>query len=355
MNDSKLISSPVSPSCPVPLSRQPTITLAHGGGGKWTRHLIDSVFYPAFENPDLETHHDSALLKLGSDRLALTTDSFVVDPILFPGGNIGTLAVNGTVNDLAMSGARPLFLTAAFILEEGLSIETLQTVVQSMRQAVDASGVKIVTGDTKVVPKGKGDQLFINTTGVGRVEHDLKIHPASIRSGDAVLVSGDIGRHGIAVMAARENLGFENVIESDCAGLWKSVHALLETGIEVHCLRDCTRGGLATALIELSHSAGVAIELDESAIPIQEEIQGACELLGFDPLYVANEGCFVAIVPPNDRDRALEILQEHKQEATVRIAGQVYESASPRVRLKTKIGTSRLLELLSGEQLPRIC
>jgi hydrogenase expression/formation protein HypE len=292
---------------------------------------------------------------LGGTRLAFTTDSYVVRPLFFPGGDIGTLAINGTANDLAMCGARPLYLSSGFIIEEGLPMETLWRIVLSMKQAADLAGVQLVTGDTKVVDKGKGDGVFINTSGVGLIEHDLVISPASVRPGDAVLLSGDVGRHGITVMSVREGLGFETTIESDCAPLWSLVQALLADGIAIHCLRDLTRGGLASGLNEIAQAAGMGIEIDEMAVPVREEVRGACEILGFDPIYVANEGRFIAFVPADQTDRALKILRANPLGADASRIGAVAESPHPTVTLKSQIGATRILDMLSGEQLPRIC
>jgi hydrogenase expression/formation protein HypE len=345
----------ISISCPLPINSSSFITMAHGGGGRLTHQLIENFFRPVFSNPELETQHDGAVLQITSGKIVVSTDSYVVRPLLFPGGDIGSLAVNGTVNDLAMCGARPLYLTAGFILEEGLSMETLWVVIQSMRKAADHAGVKIVTGDTKVVDKGKGDGIFINTSGIGIMEHGSKIHPASIQPGDVILLSGDIGRHGIAIMAARENLGFENQIVSDCAAVSGIIKKLMDAGIEIHCLRDLTRGGLATALNEIAQTAKVSININECEIPVCEEVKGACEILGLDPLYIANEGRFVAFVKAEHAKQALEIMQKDQQEGPATIIGGVEEAPRETVVLKTKIGTSRLLDMLSGEQLPRIC
>lgn len=340
-------------SCPIPISEYPQILLAHGGGGKLMHHLIEKIFGAAFANEYLNERHDGAQLKLNGAKLAFTTDSYVVRPLFFPGGDIGKLAVYGTVNDLAMCGARPLFLSAGFILEEGLAMETLWKIVQSMREAAQAAHVQIVTGDTKVVDKGKGDGVFINTAGIGIIEHDLTISPKSVRPGDAVLLSGDIGRHGIAIMAVREGLAFESAIESDCAPLADIVLKLIEEQIEIHCLRDLTRGGLASALNEIAHTAQIHIAIDESAVPVREDVQGACEILGLDPLYVANEGRFVAFVAPQDAERALNILRDFSDNAA--LIGQVAEQPAGLVTLKSRIGAHRILDMLSGEQLPRIC
>jgi hydrogenase expression/formation protein HypE len=343
------------PNCPLPIDSSSIITLAHGGGGKLTHQLIEKLFRPAFNNSELETQHDGAVISIPSEKLAFTTDSYVVRPLIFPGGNIGSLAVNGTVNDLAMCGARPLYLSAAFILEEGLPMETLWTVIQTMKKSADHAGVKIITGDTKVVDKGKGDGIFINTSGVGIIEHSLKIHPKSIQPGDVVLLSGDIGRHGIAIMVARESLGFQNQIESDCAAVSHLVQSLIDANIEIHCMRDLTRGGLATALIEMAHTARVSINITEAEIAIREDVKGVCEILGLDPFYIANEGRFVVIVKAEDAKPALEVLQKNQLGNQARIIGTVKEAPQATVILKTKVGTSRMLDMLSGEQLPRIC
>ena len=273
-----------SGSCPIPHGDYAHILLAHGGGGRLMHQLIEQTIVPVFRNPVLEVRHDSAVLEIAGVRLAFTTDGYVVRPLFFPGGDIGTLAVNGTVNDLAMSGARPLYLSASFVLEEGLPVETLQRILASMRRAADAADVQIVTGDTKVVDRGKGDGIFITTAGVGRIDHSLAITPTSVQPGDAILLSGDVGRHGMAVMAVREGLAFETTIESDCAPLAGMVTDLLSAGIAVHCLRDLTRGGLASALIEIAEAAKVQIHIREVAVPVGEEVRGACEILGFDPL-----------------------------------------------------------------------
>jgi hydrogenase expression/formation protein HypE len=274
---------------------------------------------------------------------------------VFPGGDIGTLAVNGTVNDLAMCGARPRFVSAGFILEEGLPMDTLWRIVSSMRTAAEAAGVTIVTGDTKVVDRGKGDGLYINTAGIGVIEHAQVIAPMSVRAGDVVLLSGDLGRHGMAVMAVREGLAFESTIESDCAPLAAPVLDLLDAGIAVHCLRDLTRGGLASALVEIAQASGLHIRLEEPAIPVREDVRGACELLGFDPLYVANEGRFVAFVPAADADRARRRLAAHSVSGGATPIGVVSDQPAGMVTLRTALGTTRVVDLLSGEQLPRIC
>jgi hydrogenase expression/formation protein HypE len=344
-----------NPVCPIPIGQYSQVMLAHGGGGKLMHQLIERMFAPAFDNSLLGERHDGATFSVNGSRLAFTTDSYVVSPLFFPGGDIGALAVNGTVNDLAMCGARPLYLSAGFILEEGLPMEALWRVTQSMRRAAAEAGVEIVTGDTKVVDKGKGDGVFINTAGVGVIEHDLSISPAGVRPGDAILLSGDIGRHGIAIMAAREGLTFESEITSDCAPLAGLVGVLIEAGIEIHCLRDLTRGGLASALVEIAEAARVNIKIDEIAIPIREDVRGACEILGFDPLYLANEGRFIAFVPDWEAERALSMMSSHPFGVGASVIGGVADSKSPVVTLKSRIGGARIVDMFTGEQLPRIC
>ncbi len=343
-----------TPVCPVPVAADRTVQLAHGGGGRAMARLLEEIFLPAFDNPLLARRHDGAIF--GAEGVcAFTTDSFVVQPLFFPGGDIGTLAVNGTVNDLAMCGARPLFLSAGFIIEEGLPVAALKQVVDSMSAAARAAGVQIVTGDIKVVNRGQADALFINTAGVGRVVAPDLLAPESVRGGDAVILSGDIGRHGIAVMAARESLGFETALESDCAPLAEPVLALIEEGIEIHCLRDLTRGGLASAAVEIAETAKLELLLEESAIPVREDVRAACELLGLDPVYVANEGRFMALIARQDTDRALEILRRFEITAGATAIGRVQASSSGIVSLRGALGSVRAIDMLSGEQLPRIC
>ncbi len=340
-------------SCPIPISEYPQILLAHGGGGRLMHQLIEKIFGAAFANEYLNERHDGATFTLNGARLAFTTDSYVVRPLFFPGGDIGKLAIYGTVNDLAMCGARPLFLSTGFILEEGLPMETLWRIVQSMREAAQIAQVQIVTGDTKVVDKGKGDGVFINTAGLGIIEHDRVISPTRVRPNDVVVLNGDIGRHGIAIMAVREGLAFESEITSDCTPLAHPVMKLIEEDIEIHCLRDLTRGGLASALTEIAQAAHVNIAIDESAVPVREDVQGACEILGLDPLYVANEGRFIAFVAPQDAARALEILKTFSPQAA--LIGRVLAEPQGLVTLKSRIGAQRIVDMLSGEQLPRIC
>jgi hydrogenase expression/formation protein HypE len=342
-------------SCPLPIQQYPHVLMAHGGGGKLMHQLLENVFGTAFRNPILDARHDSAQFHLPPGKLAMTTDSYVVRPLFFPGGDIGSLAIHGTVNDLAMSGARPLYLSCGFIIEEGLPMETLWRVVISMRDAAQRCGVLIVTGDTKVVDQGKGDGLYLNTTGIGVIEHDLNIAPASVAPGAAVIVSGDLGRHGMAIMAVREGLQFESTIESDSAPVREPVRALIKSGIKVQCLRDLTRGGLASALNEIAAVAGVKIAIEQKAVPVREEVHAACEMLGLDPLHVANEGRFVAFVAAPDAERAVEILRRHEVSANAAIIGNVKGGTLPLVTVRSAVGVNRILDLPSGEQLPRIC
>jgi hydrogenase expression/formation protein HypE len=338
--------------CPLPLPAGDRVTLAHGGGGALTHELVRSVFAAALGT---DTRHDGAELGRVSGRLVTTTDAFVVRPLFFPGGDIGALAVHGTVNDLAMCGARPLALTASFIIEEGFPVAELERIAQSMAAAARAAGVVVTSGDTKVVERGHGDGLYVSTSGIGLLEHDLHIHPDAVRAGDAVLVSGDLGRHGMAVLCAREGLATEPVIESDQQSLWPAVAALLQAGLELHCLRDLTRGGLATCAVEIARSAGLDMELHEAALTVAPTVGAACELLGLDPLYVANEGRFMAMLPAAQADAALAVLHALPATAGACIAGVVGPEAEGRVRLRTRIGTLRHIAMLSGAQLPRIC
>ncbi|MFI5335265.1 MAG: hydrogenase expression/formation protein HypE [Opitutales bacterium] len=356
MPDNPPSASPGFSTCPVPLPHRNEITIGHGGGGKLTQDLIDRVFRPAFTRPELDARHDGALLPaLGNHRLAFTTDSHVVSPLFFPGGDIGRLAVNGTVNDLAMCGARPLWLSAAFILEEGFPVATLEKVVAAMQVAAQAAGVAIVTGDTKVVERGKGDGLYVTTAGLGVIEHPLTVAPASVRAGDAILLSGDIGRHGMAIMATRAGLEFESAIESDCAPVTAAVLALLAAGIKVHCLRDLTRGGLATACVEIAEAAQLYLALDEASVPVSEPVRGACEILGLDPMYVANEGRFICFVPDAQAETALAILARTAPGGPPARIGRVWGGPVGEVTLRSVIGSERIVDRLSGEQLPRIC
>lgn len=339
--------------CPVPWTPSDTVTLAHGGGGSLGQRLLDRIFRPHFRNPVLAAAHDAGILPDPGSPLAVTTDSFVVRPLEFPGGDIGHLALCGTVNDLLMAGAKPRWLSAAFILEEGLPLATLERVVASMARTAGRAGVDIVTGDTKVVDRGHGDGIYINTTGIGTVVSPRTIAPASIQPGDAVLVSGDLGRHGIAILSVREGLTFEAMIESDCELLIDPVMALLKADLEIHCLRDLTRGGLGAALHEIAATRQVSLEIDGDAIPVVEAVRGACEILGLDPVHVANEGRFVVFLPASQADEALQILRRYRPEAA--IVGQVTPTSTVPVTLRNAYGTTRVLPYLSGEQLPRIC
>jgi hydrogenase expression/formation protein HypE len=342
-------------SCPFPIQNYPQVLLAHGGGGKLMHQLIGKMFVPAFRNPLSEAQHDSSVFEIDGRRLAFTTDSFVVRPLFFPGGDVGSLAVHGTVNDLAMSGARPLYLSAAFIIEEGLAMDTLWRIVSSMKKAAESVGIQIITGDTKVVDKGKGDGLFINTAGIGIVEHSLKIDPRSVEPGDAILVNGDLGRHGMAIMAVREGLEFESAIESDSAPVAADVLALLGEGIPIHCLRDLTRGGLTSVLNEIAESANLTLQVEETLIPVREDVRAACEILGLDPFHVACEGRFALFVPEAQAHGALEILRRLPGSAGACRIGRVTEQRTPKVLLKSTIGAQRILDMAMGEQLPRIC
>ncbi len=346
-----------SGSCPLPLTDYPTVQLAHGGGGRLSQILVEGLFLEAFRNPALESLHDGAVLDTAAGgRLAVSTDSFVVRPLFFPGGDIGTLAIHGTVNDVAMCGAWPLALTVGFILEEGFSMEDLWRIVSSMKTAAGAAGVPLVTGDTKVVDRGKGDGVYVNTTGVGLVPEGVEVAPTRARPGDKVLLSGEIAVHGIAVMSVREGLDFETELETDSAALHRPVRALLEScGAGVHVLRDPTRGGVASALNEIAASASVGVRLEETAIPVAEQVRGACEILGFDPLYVANEGKFLAIVEPGVADQALEIMRRDPLGSQAEIVGEIVDDHPGKVFLKSRVGGQRIVDMLSGEQLPRIC
>jgi hydrogenase expression/formation protein HypE len=342
-------------SCPVPFPVHERILLGHGSGGKLSAELLQEIFLPAFGNSVLNRLEDQAIVSLNGTWVSVTTDSFVVKPLFFRGGDIGSLAVHGTINDLAMGGAIPLWLTAAFILEEGLPFETLKRVVSSMREAAANAGVQIITGDTKVVEKGSADGLFINTTGIGQVREGISLSASNAQPGDIILVSGFLGDHGIAILAEREGMQFETQINSDSAPLHDLVARLLETTKEVRCLRDPTRGGLSSALNEIAASSGVGMELDETTIPIREEVRGACEMLGLDPLYVANEGKLVAIVAPSAAQDALHALQSHPLGKDAAIIGQVTADHPRTVAIRTSFGTTRIVDMLAGDQLPRIC
>ncbi len=342
--------------CPIPINEYPHVLMAHGGGGRLTQMLIDRMFVPAFDNPALEALHDGAVLEVGGARLAFSTDSFVISPIFFPGGDIGSLAVHGTVNDLAMCGARPIALSAGLVLEEGLPMDDLWRVVQSMQAAAANAGVSIVTGDTKVVNRGKGDGVYINTSGIGLIPDGVRVSPKLARPGDVVLINGAIAVHGIAIMSVREGLEFETTLESDTASLVDLTARVLETaGEQVHTLRDPTRGGLASALNEIAAQAQVGIRLVEANIPIWDAVRGACEILGLDPLYVANEGKMLVIVAREAADAVLAAMKDHPLGREAAIIGEVVEEHPGRVFLRSRIGGSRVVDMMSGEQLPRIC
>ena len=346
-------------SCPTPLTAKDTILLGHGSGGKLSAELIRDIFLPAFQNPVLARLDDQAIVNVNGQRLAITTDSFVVKPLFFPGGDIGSLAVHGTVNDLAMGGATPLFLSAAFIIEEGFSMDELRRVVNSLRQAAADAGVQVVTGDTKVVEKGKGDGLFINTTGIGLVPEGIELSADRARPGDKVLLSGPIGDHGIAILAQREGLEFETKIQSDSAALHTLVAAMLgvtsNVTLDIRCMRDPTRGGVSSTLNEIAERSQVGIELEERSLPIHEEVRGACELLGLDPLYVANEGKLIAIVAPEGADAVLQAMKRHPLGAEAVVIGTVKKENPGLVTMRTPLGTTRIVDMLAGDQLPRIC
>lgn len=342
-------------SCPIPISEYPVITMAHGSGGILSHQLIRQMFLPVFDNEMLGAGHDGAVIAGGTGRLAFTTDSFVVQPIFFPGGNIGDLAVNGTVNDLACCGARPDYMSVGMILEEGLPMEDLWKIVLSMKQAADRAGVSIVTGDTKVVDRGSGDKIFINTSGVGRVREGVNIDPRNCRPGDVVILSGTIGDHGVAILSARSGLEFETAIESDTAALNGLVENILDASPNISVLRDPTRGGVASTLNEISQSARVGMVLQESVIPVSPAVRAACEVLGLDPLYIANEGKLLVILPENEAGAVIDKMKQHPLGSEACVIGKVTAEHPSVVRMTTSIGSSRIIDMLTGEQLPRIC
>jgi hydrogenase expression/formation protein HypE len=343
-------------ACPIPIADYPTVVLAHGGGGRLSKQLIDTLFLGAYGNDVLAALHDGAVLDVPAGRIAFSTDSYIIDPVFFPGGNIGSLAVHGTINDLAMCGARPVALSAGYILEEGFPMEHLWRVALAMRDAAADAGVPIVTGDTKVLHRGKGDGVFINTTGIGLVPDGVHVSPARVRPDDVVIVSGEIATHGIAIMSVREGLEFQTALESDSAALHTLVADILdEGGAAIHALRDPTRGGVASALNEIAASAGTGIRIDEAAIPVAEAVRGACEILGLDPLYVANEGKLIAIVAPDAADAVLARMRAHPLGSAAAIIGRATADHPGRVTLRSRIGGTRVVDMLSGEQLPRIC
>jgi hydrogenase expression/formation protein HypE len=342
-------------NCPVPFTDSPKVLMAHGGGGSLSNKLIHELFIHHLGNKYLNEEHDGAILEIEGIKLAFSTDSYVIDPIFFPGGNIGELAVNGTVNDLSCCGAQPLFLSLGLIIEEGLSMEDLTRITVSIREAARKAGVFIVTGDTKVVGKGKGDKIFINTSGIGRVADGVNISPRNAQAGDLILLSGYLADHGIAIMASRNGLEFQTGIKSDTMPLHDLVAEILKVTTDIHVLRDPTRGGLASTLNEIARSSKVGIVIDEATVPVREEVAGLCEILGLDPMYIANEGKLVVFVPEKYGDLVLRAMQEHEAGTDSAIIGKVVSEHSGRVRLKTSIGTSRVLDMISGEQLPRIC
>jgi len=341
-------------SCPVPITQHKTIVIGHGSGGRLTAQLVRDFFLPAFDNPALRKLDDQAVLDVGASRIALTTDAFVVTPLFFPGGDIGRLAVNGTVNDLAMAGARPLYLSAAFIMEEGLPLEDLARITRSMAEAAAEAGVAVVTGDTKVVNRGSADKLFITTAGIGLVPDGVAISASNAKPGDVIIVSGTIGDHGMAVWSKREGLEFEGAILSDTVPLNALVDAMTSAG-QIHALRDPTRGGLGTSLCEIAAASAVGIEISANAVPVREEVKAACETLGMDPLFVANEGKLVAMVDPASSAAVLEAMRGTPQGRDARVIGQVVANHPRMAILKTEIGGSRVLDLPFVEQLPRIC
>lgn len=342
-------------SCPVPIPARESVLLGHGSGGKMSAELLRDIFLPAFRNPVLERMDDQAVVEINGSRLAFTTDSFVVKPLFFRGGDIGALAVNGTVNDLAMGGAAPLFLSIAFILEEGLPIDVLRRVAQSVRDAAARAGVLIVTGDTKVVEKGSGDGLFVNTSGIGLLSGAARLSADQARPGDHILLSGSIGDHGITILSQREGIDFESDVASDTAALHTLVADMLRVSPAIRCLRDPTRGGLSSSLNEIAERSGVGMVLEETAIPVREDVQGACELLGLDPLYVANEGKLVAVVAPEAAEAVLGAMRAHPLGRAAAVIGSVTGDHPGMVTMRTRLGTSRIVDLLAGDQLPRIC
>ncbi len=342
-------------NCPIPIQKYPVITLAHGSGGKLSHQLIEKMFRPVFSNPMLDAGHDGAVFASGKGKLAITTDSFVINPVFFPGGNIGELAVNGTVNDLICCGANPTYLSAGFILEEGLAMEDLWRIVLGMKESAEKAGVSIVTGDTKVVERGSGDKIFINTSGIGIVREGIHIDPANAKSGDAVLINGTVGDHGVAVMSARAGLEFETSIQSDTVALNGLADEIFKVTGNISVLRDPTRGGIATTLNEISRTASKGVVLEEEKIPVRAQVNGACEILGLDPLYIANEGKVLVIVPGGEAEAVLAAMKKHPLGRDSAIIGHITDDHPGVVRMITRIGSSRIIDMLTGEQLPRIC
>jgi hydrogenase expression/formation protein HypE len=343
-------------ACPIPISDYPNVLLAHGGGGSLSQMLIEGMFAPTFANAWLDPLHDGAVIDVDAGRLAVSTDSFVISPMFFPGGDIGSLAVHGTVNDVAMCGARPLAITVGMVIEEGLPMQDLWRIVLSIKEAADEAGIAVATGDTKVVDRGKGDGIFINTTGFGMVPEGIDIRPERIAPGDKIIVSGTIADHGIAIMSVREGLEFETALESDSASLGSLVEAILDAGgNDVHVLRDPTRGGVASATNEIAQAGRAGIRLHESSLPMQDQVRAACEILGFDPLYVANEGKLLAVVAADVADQVLAAMRSHPHGSNAAVIGEVVDDHPGRVFLTSRIGGNRVVDMISGEQLPRIC
>lgn len=355
MNNGPKINIASALTCPIPKSEYDKILLAHGGGGSLTHQLISKIFLPQFNNELLNAQHDSAIFSVGKNKFAFTTDSYVVQPIFFPGGDIGELAVNGTINDLSVAGAKPLYISLSFIIEEGLPIDDLWKIVLSMKEAAKKAGVEIVTGDTKVVERGKGDKIFINTSGIGTIEEGIQISPQNCKAGDVIILNGSIADHGIAIMSAREGLSFETEIKSDTVPLNGLIQSVLDVSQNVHVMRDPTRGGVATTLKEIASTANIGIEIDEKEIPIKEEVKGACEILGLDPLYIANEGKVVLFVDKEDAEKILMVMKNHPLGFESHIIGEVTNEHPGMVIMKTLIGSKRIIEMITGEQLPRIC
>jgi hydrogenase expression/formation protein HypE len=343
-------------ACPIPITDYPNVLLAHGGGGSLSNMLVETMLAPTFANEWLDPLHDGAVVDMAAGRIAVSTDSFVIHPLFFPGGDIGSLAVHGTVNDVAMCGAQPTSLTLGLIIEEGLPMEDLWRIVTSIRGAADEAGIAVITGDTKVVDRGKGDGIYINTTGFGRIPDGIDISPARMEAGDIVIVSGTIADHGIAIMSVREGLEFETALESDSASLHGLVAAALDAGgSDVHVLRDPTRGGVASATNEIAAAAGLGIRLREADLPISDQVAAACEILGFDPLYVANEGKCLVIASASAADDVLAAMRAHPRGADATVIGEVVDDHPGRVFLTSRIGGNRVVDMISGEQLPRIC
>ena len=342
-------------ACPVPFSTDEFILLGHGSGGRLSAKLMEEVFLPAFRNPALERMDDQAVFEVPAGRLAMSTDTYVVKPMFFPGGDLGELAVYGTVNDLAVGGATPKYLSAGFVLEEGLPLETLRKLVNSMADAARRCGVEIVTGDTKVVEKGSGDGVFVNTAGIGLIPTGVSYSAAKVRPGDRIVLNGALGEHGITILAQREGLELSGNLRSDAAPLHELCAAVMKAAPGLHAMRDLTRGGLSSALNEIARSARVGVEIDERAIPIREEVRGACELFGLDPLYVANEGKMIAFVPEAEAEAALAAMQAHELGRSARVIGVVTEQHARMVTMRTTLGTQRIVDMLAQDQLPRIC